>query len=212
MIANNVEVDKDKLAEAMRLVEHVGDNAANAIRIAINKTMLVTRNQSIKSIAGQVRLTPQYIRSKVKTTRATLSRLNGKIRTEKRGLLATKYSTDEVIANDTVRWFRPPKSPEEGVKIKVKPNGQEKIIGPGKTGVKAFYIVLPNSKVIAIATRNSRKREDIKVSYGPSISQVFTDVREDVTPDAQKELAAQLDNAMQYILNFQGPPEPPDDV
>lgn len=211
MIAHNVEIDKEQLAQAVALFEFVGGNTTDALRIAINKTAPKIRTLASSKIRGQVRLTAAYVRDKLTIRKATRASLSGAINTPGRGLLLTKFSTDSAIASDGVRWIRPPLVPTGGIRVKVKPSGSIKTISPGATGAKPFYMVLKNSGVLGIARRNSKSRNDVEVLHGPSISQVFDDVRGDVLPDAQAELTAQVADAMRYILVKKYPPEPVDD-
>lgn len=209
--AYRVDVDKTQLAEAISLFEFVGGNTTDALRVAINKTTPKIRTLSSSKIREQVRLSASYVRGKLTIRKATKANVSGAINTPKRGLLLTKFSTDPTIASDGVRWIRPPLVPTSGIRVKVKPTGAAKIVSPGATGAKPFYIILKDSKALGIARRNSKNRNDIEVLHGPSLSQVFDDVRQDVTPAAQDELNRQVIDAMRYILVKKYPPEPVDD-
>jgi hypothetical protein len=209
--AYRVDVDKTQLAEAISAFEFVGGNTDEALRIAINKTAPKIRTLSSVKIREQVRLSASYVRDKLTIRRATRSTLSASINTPKRGLLLTKFSTDATIASDGVRWIRPPLVGTSGIRVKVKPSGSTKTVSPGATGAKPFYIILKDSKALGIARRNSKNRNDIEVLHGPSLSQVFDDVREDVTPEASAELTRQMADAMRYILVKKYPPEPADD-
>lgn len=209
--AYRVDVDQAQLADAIALFEFVGGNTSDAMRIAINKTSPKIRTLASVKIREQVRLSASYVKDKLTIRKATRKDLSGAIKTPSRGLLLTKFSTDATIASDGVRWLRPPPAPKSGIRVKVKPNGPVKVVSNGAAGDKPFYLVLKNSRALGIARRNSRARKDIEVLHGPSLSQVFNDVRGDVTPEAQAELSRQMADAMRYILVKKYPPEAADD-
>ena len=142
----------------------------------------------------------------IKATRKTLS---GRISAQKRGLLLTRFSTDPLIAGDKVGWIRPPSVPPQGIRVKVKPTGSPQVVegGPDTAGNKPFYMVLNKGQNIGIAARLTGTRK-VKVFHGPSLSQVFDDVRSDVTPQAQQILRDELIDAMRYILAKKYPPQP----
>ena len=209
--AYRVDVDQATLADAISHFEFVGGNTTDAIRIAINKTAPKIRTLSSVKIRKQVRLSASYVKGKLTLRKATKANLSGAINTPKRGLLLTKFSTDGQVASDGIRWIRPPLVPTGGIRVKVKPDGAAKIVGNGAAGDKPFYIILKDSRALGIARRNSKYRNDIEVLHGPSMSQVFDDVRGDVTPEAGAEMTRQMADAMRYILVKLHPPEPVDD-
>jgi hypothetical protein len=157
-----------------------------------------------------VRLQASYVKDKLTIRKATRSNLSAAIRTPSRGLLLSKFSTDSQVASDGIRWLKPPEEPASGIRVKVKPAGETKTVSPGASGDKPFYIVLKDSRALGIARRNSRYRNDIEVLHGPSLSQVFSTVRGDITPEASDELTRQMADAMRYILVKMHPPEPID--
>ena len=110
-------------------------------------------------------------------------------------------------------WLKPPPLPKRGIRVKVKPQGATKQLGS-----EYFYMVLPNSRALGIVKRRTdtnrldrRFRADTKakgkydVAYGPSLSQVFTTVRDDVLPEASSRLQYELLDAMRYLLAKQYP-------
>lgn len=204
------DVDREQIAAALRHFEFVGGNVDDAMRIAINKTTPKIRTLSSVKIRAQVRLSAAYVKDKLTIRRATRAKLSGAISAEKRGLLLTKFSTDAQASSDGIRWLRPPVVPSGGIRVKVKPGGATKKVSPG-AGSKPFYIVLKNSHALGIARRIGSGRNDIEVLHGPSISQVYNDVRNDVAPEAGAELTRQMQDAMRYILQQRNPPEPPNE-
>lgn len=207
--AYSVTVDPAQLAEATSLFKFVGGNTDEALRVAINQTTPRTRTASSRLIREQVRLKAGYVSERLTIIKATRKALSGRISAQKRGLLLTRFSTDPLIAGDKVGWIRPPSVPPQGIRVKVKPTGSPQVVegGPDTAGNKPFYMVLNKGQNIGIAARLTGTRK-VKVFHGPSLSQVFDDVRRDVTPQAQQIFRDELIDAMRYILAKKYPPQP----
>jgi hypothetical protein len=123
--------------------------------------------------------------------------------------LLTRFSTDTRIAGngDKFQFFKTPDIPKQGIRVKVKPSG-----GAKGFGSSFFYMILPNSRALAIARRKPNGQTGPKggrydILYGPSLSQVFNTVRDDVLPEASNEFQAQLLDAMRFVLVKQFPKE-----
>ena len=201
-----IEPNRDQIADAISLLEFVGGNTADAIRIAINKAAPKIRTAASRAIREQVRLTASYVNGRLMVRRATRANLSGAITTPSRGLLLSRFSTEPGISAENVSWIKPPPAPYGGHYVKIKPSGSAKKVGRGDPGnSKPFYIVLKGSHALGIARRTADGKID--VLHGPSLSQVFNGVRNDVMPQASAEFQAQLLDAMRYLLVKQYPPE-----
>lgn len=211
MIGHSVEVDQAQVAQAVALFEFVGGNSADALRVAINKTAPKIKTLASRRIRDQVRLSASYVGDKLTISKASRSRLSAAIMTPDRGLLLSKFSTEALVAGEKVSWLKPPPVPPLGIRVKVKPGGAAKRVdGDSDTVGQPFYMVLRNSGALGIAARRrlaGNKGGKLKVFHGPSLSQVFNDVRQEVLPQAGQELTAQLLDAMRYLLTKQFPPE-----
>lgn len=203
-IAYNVQVDEVAVADAAALFTFVGGNSEDALRIAINKTAPKIRTLASKAIRTQVRLSASYVGERLTVTKATRKKLTGAIGTPTRGLLLSRFSTDPLIAGEKVGWIRPPLIPSGGIRVKIKPSGAPKG-APGLGGNKPFYMVLNKGANVGIMARDASGK--VQALYGPSLSQVFNTVRDDVLPPAGAELQAQLLDAMRYLLVKKYPPE-----
>lgn len=202
----NVELDRDAIREAISLFEFVGGNTADALRVAINKAAPKIKTAASRAIREQVSLKASYVNDRLTFRRATRKDLTGAISTPSRGLLLSRFSTEPGIAAENVSWIKPPPAPFGGHYVKIKPGGAAKKIGRGDAGnSKPFYIVLKGSRALGIARRTVDG--NIDVLHGPSLSQVFNTVRDDVTPQASAEFQAQLLDAMRYLLVKKFPPE-----
>ena len=202
-----VEADSDDIDRALTLFKFVKGNTTNATRIAINKSGPPIKTESSKQIRAQVRLKAKYVGDRLKFTKATSAKLEGRIVTPSRGILLTRYSTDSRISGDRQSWIRPPEIPARGIKVKVKPSGPVKTLSNSW-----FYMILPNSRALAIARRTGvtnpkTGKSKIDVAYGPSLSQVFSEVKDDVLPFAKKRYESELIKAMNRVLSLQYPTE-----
>jgi hypothetical protein len=205
MIGYTVKANEDQIADAVSLFKFVGGNTTDAVRIAINKSAPKIRTKSSSEIRTQVRLTARYVRDKLVIKKATRKDLSGAIQTPSRGLLLSKFSTDTKISSGKTSWILPPPTPPRGIKVKVKPVGSSKPLSSDY-----FYMVLPKSHALGIVKRRATlgsQGGEIEVAYGPSLSQVFDTVRDDVLPEAGEVYQAQLLDAMRYILTKKYPPE-----
>lgn len=204
-----IEPNREQLREAIAFFEFVGGSTRDAMRIAINRAGPLIRTESSKQIRSQVRLKAKYVKDRLKFTRSTRSQLSGAIRTPSRGILLSRFSTDSLIAGDKVSWIKPPDVPPRGIKVKVKPTGTpKKVTGDSETAPNPpFYLVLRNGRLAIAARRNAPgpRGGGIKVFHGPSLSQVFDDVKDDVQPFARDTLTEQLADAMRFILAKRNP-------
>ena len=205
MSSFTVSANKEQISEAVSLFEFVGGNSADAVRIAINRAAPKVRTKANSAIRTQVRLTAAYVRDRLTITKATRQKLSGAIQTPSRGLLLSKFSTDTQVSSEKITWLIPPPTPARGIRVKVKPTGTTKPLSS-----KAFYMVLPNSRALAIVSRRDKpgpKGGMIDVLYGPSLSQVFNTVRDDVLPEASDIYQDELLDAMRFILAKKYPKE-----
>ena len=98
--------------------------------------------------------------------------------------------------------------PPRGIRVKIKPSGAPvTVTGDSDTnGNKPFYVILNGGQNIGIAARLAGQRKKLKVFSGPSMSQVFNTVRDDVLPQASEIYQAQLLDAIRYLTQKQMPP------
>jgi len=85
----------------------------------------------------------------------------------------------------------------------VSPNGATKLItGDGETIGKPFYLALPNGRLGIAARRKSPgpKGGAIKVFHGPSLSQVFNNIKEDLGDPLAEYQEEQVSKQIDSIL------------
>lgn len=198
-------VDRSSLQEVRALLAKFSDGATRAHARSLNKTVTKSRTESSKEIRKQVRLNAAYVKSLMTITKASQKNLQAKISTPSRGLLLSRFSTDTSIAGDKASWLKPPPLPPRGIRVKVKPSGGAKVLASdSEIQGQPFYMVLPGtSGRVAIVGRRSKIGSaggTIKVFYGPSLSQVFTDVKEDISGPLALYQMQQFENEIDAIL------------
>lgn len=206
VISYEVNVNQQQVANALALFEFIGGNSSDAIRIAINKTTPQVRTRASRAIREQVRLQVSYVNNRLTIRKATRAKLSGAISTPSRGLLMTKFSTDSAISGDKVSWIVAPDEPKQGIRVKVKPKGSASIFKgaegknlPAMEG-KPFYMILKNSRQLGIARRLQGSRK-VHVFHGPSLSQVFNKVRDQVLPEAATIYEKEVREAIRFLLD-----------
>ena len=171
-----IRIDQAAVREIYEDLAHINNGAPRAMSRAINHTLGVVRTEASVEIRKQVKLKAGYVKDKLKIRRATTSKLYGAIQAPTRGTLLTRYPHRQYVKG--------------GIGVQVKPSG-------GKQKMpSAFFITLGNG-VQAIAVRTKwgpglGRSEGLKVLYGPSVSQVFTDVKDDLQEPGGNRLMRRL--------------------
>lgn len=229
MIEYKVTVDQDQLREAKALFEFVGGNSTRAVQVAINRAgpkvisgrstntgKAIPTNVS-KEIRAQIRVTASFLtgkdeerpdkRPKLWFKKAYGDNLSGAIRTESRGLLLSHFDWKPKVS-----LYGDIYTPPEGIKVRVKPAGAIQFVKgkPSEVYGDPFYIRLKNSGKVGIGmwrVQSGIQGGRVKVLYGPSISQVFTDVKDTILPVAGFVYTEEMIDAMRYLLAMKYPPE-----
>ncbi|CAM0557101.1 hypothetical protein EHLJMEHL_02189 [Vreelandella titanicae] len=182
-----ITVDKQAIRRIERDLMHIKNGAPRAMSSAINHTLNVTRTEASGAIRKQVKLKAGYVKEKLRIQRASVGKPQGAIRTPTRGTLLTRYPN---------RAYK-----SGGAGVQVKPTGGKKRM-PG-----AFFIRFANGvQAIAIRTQYGPglgRSEGIKVLYGPSTSQVFTDVKDDLQAPSGNRLMQRLSHEAERLLKRQ---------
>jgi hypothetical protein len=204
MMANPViEINQEQLAEAIDKFKFYGGNMDKALTIAINKSSKTMKVRIARAISDSVRLKVTYVKERLEIVRASPRNMNGRVKTPKRGILISRYSTDSNINNpDKVTWLKPPPVPKRGIRVNI--DGTVKNFS-GDTGQTPFYMVFPN-RVLGIVARTGKERDSkIKAFYGASMSQVFDTLLEtqrgkNLTEEASEIYTKEAADAMRYLV------------
>ena len=199
-----------------RVSEKLGMSAkavARATYRAINGVAAKAFTRSRREIRDQVNLSATYIRERMWLQKANSSRQVAVIAARKRPTRLATYGARQRTrkdkgtkrpagrnggklfgvqagAGDTLRNINQGMVPA-GVSVSVKRGGQRQLM-PG-----AFFMPLRAGKVAAVNgmgvfIRTGSGKKDIKHLYGPSVDQLFRGVIDDISPDVQAELEAEL--------------------
>lgn len=175
---------------------------------ALNRTASKAKTLASREIRNQVNLTAAYVRENLKgpangwAFKATAGRLSAKLSTPKRGVLLRNFVTNAIPSS--------PGTPPIPIRVKVKAGGPTEVLKSG------FYIRTKNSHVITPAVSNEVLRQfgmkqkldsgAFTVLHGPSLSQVFTTVKDDISGGLGDLLADNLTHEMSWLLSKYPPP------
>lgn len=179
-----IKMDRSAVREIEATLSHIKNGSHRAMANAINHTLSVTRTEAGREIRNQVKLKAAYVRERLRVAKATVAKPQGRISTPTRGLLLSRFDHRAYAKG--------------GIGVQVKPTGGKRRM-PG-----AFYITFANG-VTAIAIRTKRgpglgRSEGLKVLYGPSVSQVFTDVKDDLQAPSGERLIARMEHEAARLL------------
>lgn len=189
-----IDIDPAQFEAAKARLAHIKNGAARALSRALNKTASKAKTVASTKIREQIKLSASVVREKLTIRKATVSALSAGLRAEKRGLLLYHFVTNLGNAQ-TGR-------PRTKIRVQVKP-GNTVVLGG------AFYVRTLNSNLLTPAIRTSAARYPIKVLHGPSVSQVFTTVKDDIAPQMNEVLAANFQHETDWLYT-QHPPPPGD--
>lgn len=183
-----IKVDHAAMQEVFRALSHIRNGASTATMRALNHTLDKTRTSANSAIREQVALPASYVKERLRPKKATKNNLSARLEAMRRGVLLSRYQNRDL---------------KVGVSVKVKP-------GPGQTKKMpgAFYITFANG-VRAIAIRTQRgpglgRSEGLKLLHGPSVSQVYTDVKDDMTQPSGRLLLERMAHEAARLLDSQG--------
>lgn len=141
---------------------------------AINKTASKVKTQAAKQIGQEVVLKASYIKKKLQITKATRNKEFAVIFATKRGILLSRFSNKQLT-----RKAKQGGKKNAGISVKVgRKKSRKKMRG-------AFYIRLKGSGAtgIAIRKKGAKGRNNFKIMHGPSVSQVWDNVKDNMEED-----------------------------
>ena len=169
---------------------------------AINGVAAKAFTRSRREIGKPVNLSASYIRERMSLSKANSSHLVASIKARQRPTRLATFAAKQLSrrANssngDALRNIQKGRR-QAGISVAVKRGGGRKKM-PG-----AFFVPLRSGKVAAVNgmgvfIRTGSGKKDIKHLYGPSVDQLFRGVIDDVAPDVQAELEAELIRQANY--------------
>ncbi|WP_435102356.1 phage tail protein [Arhodomonas sp. AD133] len=193
----------DGLAEVRSALGKAGSVSRKAARLAINDTARRMRTAGSKAIREQVNLKAKYVNDRLRITEkatddspfAIISGRRRETRLDRYGAkqLTRKAKHPSRSEGDPLRGI-PAGKKAAGISVKVKRGG------PRKKMRGAFFIPLKDSGGLGVATRTGKGKNAYEVEHGPSVHQVWRDVREDLAPEAEERLNSEFQRQLKRLL------------
>jgi hypothetical protein len=182
-----VSIDKNQLGETKVMLSGLKVNGPKILARSLNKTATYGRKRVNQEIRKKASLKLAYINGKLSIKPpATWTRLKVKISAEKRGVLMTHF-THTMLKRG-------------GATVKIKPGaGRVKFQKAFKTTVKAG-----GKKVEVLAIKVPGKyatgSQKFNVIYGPSVSQLFDGIRDNVDRELLEYIDLDVDKQISAAL------------
>lgn len=174
-----VTVDVQGLAQAGAAIPD-RDQITRAARRAINHTNRKDLTRAKRAIGQVLNLKAGYIAGKLRERTAAGDRLEASVEADQRGLLLSRFPYRQLYRT------RKGQKRTAGFSVKVLKQGKTKKLRG------AFLVPLRNANGQGIAVRTGGGRYPIQVLHGPSVSQVYTRVKDDLQPQAQTDVEARF--------------------
>lgn len=140
--------------DAEKFLRALGLSTKTALSNTLNELSNQTEQAAAKSILAQLNLSKAYVNNKITVEKSSAKTLIAKVRTEKRGLSLARFNATQLYK----------KGRRSGVSVRVKRRA--------KKIPKAFMFKGKNNNKL-MAIRQGKGKNNFKVLYGPSVSQVF---------------------------------------
>ena len=180
----------DGLNELKPYFDKVARAQARGAVVGLNRAATRVRALSSAEIRDQVALPKNYVDRELKINKLREDNPAVEIASPKRGTLLVVFPNRQLRRQGR----------NAGVSVKVKPRGGFKQMR------EAFYVPAAfgnrgatKGRVIAVRPAGST-RYPIKVLYGPSVSQVFQTVRDDIAPRAVGLVRTEVERAQTYLI------------
>ena len=208
--------------EAKKMLAEVAGIYPKVTYRAINKSLAKTKTAASAAIRDQVNLSARYVRDKLMIQQASLNNLSGKVYAYKRGILLSRFAPNLLMraaTSPSTQLKGWPGMSDESVSFPAIPAGSAlkqisiKIrTGGSRIKGKFFPIRLDNSKAVGLAVRTGytagkgqanreKNRALYKVLYGPSVSQVYSRLKEPLEQGAATEYLIQFEAQLNHELS-----------
>lgn len=157
----------------------------------VNRVTNSMRSEASKEIRKQVNLPAAYVNQNLKVTRKATEQepvaiISGRILPTRLARYGAKQLTRSSGGSlgDSLRGISAGRR-QAGVSVMVQRGRRRKMR-------KAFMVPLRNASVMGVFIRTGRGKGDIKHLYGPSVDQVFNNVRKDLQPTIRRKLVKEF--------------------
>ena len=204
-----VEIDPTQLAEVQEQLAYLQNGANRALARALNRTASRGKTLASREIRKQVRLSAADVRERLAgpanrfDCKATVNKLTAKISTAKRGI-----RLDNFLVSSAPTRAGLPATP---IKVRVKPTGAAKTIASGwwvRAKSSGGYLIVINNDVLRRLGMKDKISGGLPYTalHGPSLSQVFEDVKDQIGAELQIALADNLQHEMEWLITKYPPP------
>lgn len=184
-------------------IERSNGNRNKAAKLAINDTARKKRTEGKKAIREQVNLKASYVNRNLRLTRKASVRdlgatIGGRNRPTQLSRYAARRLTKKAKHPERSKGYPelniPPGRKLAGVSVKVKAGGtRHKMRG-------AFLLPLQNTDRLGVAVRTGDEQDDYEILYGPSVGQVWQDVRQELAPGAEQRLSDEFIRQLNRLI------------
>lgn len=208
----SVDIDPAQVAEVRERLDYLANGANRALSRALNKTASKAKTAASKAIRAQVLLTAAYVRENLNgpaqgwAYKATVNKLEARLSAPKRGIRLERF----LVSPPPTRPGKPASGEEP--RVKVKPQRAAITIWSGwwvRARNSGGYLIAVSNDVLAklnMKKQISGAGKKYSVLYGPSLSQVYAGVKDQVGTDMTPVLAANLKHEMEWLLQKYPPP------
>lgn len=185
--------------KALRELGSVPEKVQRANVQALNRSIDQTRTLAVRAIAAQIGLPQKYIREKLWITGANKNRPEATLSASRRGVLLTRFPHRQLTKNIRGKKTAEGKAAKRnaGVQVTIKPAGR-------LVYAHGFLVPLGYKKtgepIVGLAHRIPGQGRKIHVHHGPSPSQVYGSIRDDIAPEAAAAYQRQYHTALLYAL------------
>lgn len=170
-----------ELEAAKRMLGELDNDTTRALVRAVNHAAQRARTLGSARIREEVKLTAGYVNERLKVSRrANPHDITAMISGRGRATQLSRFNARQLTGKAKL----PGKRRLAGVQVEVKP-GQKKVM-PG-----AWLMKLNNGN-LGVVTREGPGRKDYKVRYGPSVDQLWQNIREQIAPEVDDLLLAEF--------------------
>ena len=171
----------DELAAAKQLLANLDANSTRALVRAVNHAATKARTMGAALIRDEAKLPATYVNERLRVDmRASASDPTAMVSGRGRATQLSRFGAKQL----TTKAKLPGKRRLAGTRVEVKP-GQQKVM-PG-----AWLMKLKGGNV-GVVTRTGTGRDDYKVHYGPSVDQLWRDIREQIVPEVSDLMLAEF--------------------
>lgn len=184
---------------ARRKIAKLRSKTPVAIVRVINRQAVSLRLRASQKIREGLALPATYVRARLFIHRASVGKPIARVSAKRRGLLLNRFKHKQL--------WQPTKDPR--AKNAKKPAGIQVEIKPGqRITVRRWWLIrgLRGSQTTGIAIRSGGQgRNAYEVLHGPSVSQAFQTVRDDLSRELRGKFKQAVSQELRRIYAYTGP-------